>query len=77
MVNLVPTSTGGAVTSYSIIPALPEGLSFNTETGVISGTPIVTIATTTYTVTATNSGGSTSFDFVVTVNDTAPSFTFL
>ena len=25
VVNLVPTSTGGAVASYSISPALPEG----------------------------------------------------
>ena len=71
--NLNPTISGGAVTSYSISPALPTGLSFNTSTGVISGTPTAISAITTYTVTATNTGGSTSFDVVITVNDAAPS----
>jgi len=34
-----PTSTGGAVASYSVSPALPAGLSLNTSTGIIDGTP--------------------------------------
>ena len=72
IVNLIPTISGGAVSSYSISPALPTGLSINAATGVISGTPTVTAAATTYTVTATNSGGSISFDFVVTINDPQP-----
>ncbi len=71
--NLNPTISGGAVTSYSIAPSLPTGLNFNTSTGRISGTPTVITATATYTVTANNSGGSTSFDVVITVNDIAPS----
>ncbi|MBD3584108.1 beta strand repeat-containing protein, partial [Flavobacterium selenitireducens] len=70
--NLSPTVTGNVV-SYSISPALPSGLSFNTATGVISGTPTAITATATYTVTATNSGGSTTFGIVITVNDEAPS----
>ncbi|MDB5231500.1 MAG: cytochrome c, 20 heme-binding site, partial [Chitinophagaceae bacterium] len=57
--GLTPTLTGSA-TSYSITPALPSGLNFNTVTGVISGTPFSTSVSTTYTVTASNSGGSTS-----------------
>ncbi|NUY80130.1 putative Ig domain-containing protein [Flavobacterium sp. MAH-1] len=68
---LLPTVTG-TVTSYSITPGLPSGLTFNTTTGVISGTPFVASATTTYTVTATNAGGSTTFDVVITVNMPAP-----
>jgi hypothetical protein len=50
------------------------GLSFDTASGVISGTPSVISGSSTYTVTATNSGGSTSFGIVITVNDSAPSF---
>ncbi|MBL0014703.1 MAG: putative Ig domain-containing protein [Flavobacterium sp.] len=71
--NLDPTISGGIVTSYSISPALPSGLSFSTSTGRISGTPTAIAATATYTVTAFNSGGSTTFGVVITVNDIAPS----
>jgi uncharacterized repeat protein (TIGR01451 family) len=67
-----PSSTGGAVVSYSINPAVPAGLNFNSVTGVISGTPNVVSATTSYTVTATNSGGSTTANLNITVNDAPP-----
>src|SRR5690606_17095816 len=68
---LEPTVTGN-VDSYSISPALPDGLVFDTTTGIISGTPATETATATYTVTATNSGGSVSFDVLITVTDVAP-----
>src|SRR5207237_8604143 len=55
-----PTSSGGAVISYGVSPALPAGLSLNTTTGVISGTPTALAPTAGYTVTATNTGGSTT-----------------
>lgn len=58
-VFLSPTVAGNIV-SYSITPALPAGLSFNTNTGVISGIPIAASASTGYTITATNGSGSTS-----------------
>ncbi len=71
--TLTPTNTGGAVTGgYSISTALPAGLSFNTVTGVISGTPTVVSPTTTYTITATNAGGSGSTTVTLTVNPPAP-----
>jgi uncharacterized repeat protein (TIGR01451 family) len=70
---LNPSVSGGAVVSYSITPALPLGLSLNTTTGIISGTPLVISSSATYTVTATNTGGATSFGIVITVNDSAPS----
>ncbi len=70
--NLNPTSIGGAIVSYSISPALSAGLSFNTSTGVISGTPTVAYPITEYTVTATNTGGSTAANFSITVRETAP-----
>jgi hypothetical protein len=71
--TLSPTISGGAVTSYTISPALPTGLTFNTTTGVISGTPTVISSATIYTVTATNTGGSTTASLSITVNDVAPS----
>src|SRR5690606_8178040 len=69
---LVP-AVDGNVDSYSISPSLPAGLMFNTTTGIISGTPTVETLTATYTITATNSGGSTTFDIEITVTDPAPS----
>ena len=70
--NNVPSSTGGAVVSYSIDPALSAGLSFDTVSGVISGTPSELSVVTDYTVRATNSGGSTTVKLRITVNDEAP-----
>jgi hypothetical protein len=46
------SNTGGSVTSYSISPALPTGLSFSTVTGLISGTPTALSSATNYTITA-------------------------
>ena len=51
--NLTPTVTGATATSYAISGTLPSGLSFNTSTGVISGTPTAYKAQTDYTITAT------------------------
>jgi hypothetical protein len=69
---LSPTVTGDNIT-YSISPVLPAGLSISTSTGIISGTPTATSTQTTYTLTATNAGGSTNFEVVMTVNNVAPS----
>ncbi|HSP64005.1 MAG TPA: S8 family serine peptidase, partial [Pyrinomonadaceae bacterium] len=68
-----PSSGGGAVVSYSITPPLPASLTFSTATGVIAGTPNVVSPQTSYTVTATNSGGSTNVQLAITVNDVQPS----
>ena len=69
---LTPTASGGPVVSWSISPALPAGLSLNTSTGEISGTPTAVSPSTTYTVTATNAGGSGTATFTLEVNDVAP-----
>jgi subtilisin-like proprotein convertase family protein len=71
--NNRPTSSGGTVVSYSVSPALTAGLTLNTSTGVISGTPTTLTANANYTVTATNTGGSTTASVSITVNDIAPS----
>jgi hypothetical protein len=52
---------------------LPAGLSLNASTGQISGTPTAAAAQTTYTVSASNIGGSTTFALSLTVNPPAPS----
>ena len=70
--NDTPTSAGGAVRSYSVSPPLPAGLSLDASTGVVSGTPTAIVAESTYMVTATNAGGSTSVGLVIAVNDLAP-----
>lgn len=58
------SNSGGSVTSYSISPALPSGLSFSTVTGLISGTPTALSSATNYTITArrvdANNGASSS-----------------
>jgi gliding motility-associated-like protein len=64
-VNIVPIiiqNTGGAAT-FSITPALPNGLVLNTTTGVISGTPTVPLATTSFTVTVSNGAGTRTIGF--------------
>ena len=79
----LPAATGGNGTlSYSISPALPAGLSFNTGTRVLSGTPTGTSASTTYTYTVTDADSNTAssdkdtitFTIAIAEEDTAPSF---
>jgi len=55
-----PTSSGGTLSNYRINPALPTGLSINSTTGAISGTPTILSAATTYTVAATSAIGCTA-----------------
>jgi N-acetylneuraminic acid mutarotase len=69
----VPTVSGGAVTRYSVSPALPAGLTIDPATGVFSGTPGAVAASGNYFITAINSGGTSSFELTITVNDQAPS----
>ena len=67
-----PSHGGGTVVSYSISPVLPTGLSFSTTTGVINGTPTVIASSASYTITATNTGGSATKSLTLTVNDAIP-----
>ena len=62
----------GAVTSWTVSPALPAGLTLNAGTGILSGTPTAVAVTATYTVTAAGAGGSTTTTLSITVNDQAP-----
>jgi len=58
--------TGG----YFITPALPAGLVFDSNTGIISGTALAPSAATDYTITAYNAGGFT--ESIVNIKVNAP-----
>ena len=60
-------STGGAVDKYSITPQPTKGLIFNSTTGLLSGKPEVVTATTQYSITGTNTAGSATKFFTLTV----------
>lgn len=68
----VPTSSGGAVATYYVSPALPPGLTLDKVTGVISGTPIVVAGAAQFTVTASNSAGDATAVLTIAVVDQAP-----
>ena len=68
LIPLVPTNTGGAITSYTISPSLPSGVSIDATTGIISGTPLAVQTSTTYTVTAHGASGNGTAPISLTVN---------
>ena len=74
------TSSGGTVGDYSISPNIAvtpgNGISFSTTTGLISGTPTAAASSVSYTITATNGGGSTTATFSITVSAGTQTITF-
>ena len=56
----------GAAFTYEVSPDLPSALSIDASTGIISGTPDVTISNTTYTIFANLSNGE-SYNWTVTI----------
>ena len=67
--NPVNASGGTAPYTYSVAPALPAGVTLNTSTGVVSGTPTVVALAANYTVTVMDAAGATgSQAFSLTVN---------
>jgi len=67
-----PTVTG-TVTGYTVSPTLPAGLTIDGTTGTISGKPTTVTAQAAYTVTASNSVGSTTAVLQIAVNPPPPS----
>jgi len=65
-----PVLKGGAVVAFS--GALPQGLTLNQATGVISGSPTAITAPKGYRIRAVNSGGKTEFDLIIGISDVAP-----
>ena len=60
-------TTGGAVDRYAITPQPPKGLTFSSTTGLLSGQPEAVTASTLYAITGTNSIGSLTRYFTLTV----------
>ncbi len=60
------------MTNYSVLPALPSGLSIDATGGQITGTPTAAATQASYTITAQNSGGSTTFALSIAINPPAP-----
>lgn len=66
-----------SLTGYSISPALPAGLHFDSSTGSISGTPTSLSASRNYTITATNRSGQSTTTFTLqVVNLLAPEIAY-
>ena len=65
--SIVPTFSGSALTGCTTNPSLPTGLSINTTTCAISGTPSVITSQTTFQITANNSVGSTTTSLLISV----------
>ena len=61
------TDADGDPITYSISPALPAGLTFNTVTRLLSGTPTAPMAAATYTYTASTARLSTELKFIIEV----------
>lgn len=70
--SISPTVQGGIVSSYTVNPALPQGLILESTSGIISGTPGIVSNSSSYTVSANNSEGSSTYSFFITVKDEAP-----
>lgn len=64
------------VTGYTINKPLPNGLVFDSTTGIISGTPTDPSPATTYTITAYNEGGNYASSVVITVIPPPPHITY-
>ncbi len=73
---MVLNNNGASITGCSSSPALPSGLSINSSTCIISGTPTAVTSSTTYTITATNSAGSTNASVDLAVVAGAPTISF-
>ena len=71
-INSSVTYLGDSITSFSITPSLPTGVTLNNLTGLISGIPTVTLSETIFTITGTNNGGNTTASFTLTVNRIPP-----
>jgi len=65
-----PTGFTGTIT-YTIAGTLPSGLSIDSGTGVISGKPTTTLATTAFTITATAGSTTATSIMNITVSDPA------
>lgn len=74
MITLNPNYpvAGRVATSFTVSPNLPDGLSLNTSTGAISGTPTKSVPVRLYTITGSNTAGSHSETIAISSNTIVP-----
>lgn len=65
---ILPTVGCGEVEEWIIDPALPDGVTLNPATGIISGTPVIETSRIVYTVTAQNEHGSDSTEIALRIS---------
>ncbi len=73
---LTPTLNDANPTSFAVSPALPAGLTLNTTTGAISGTPTAVLLATSYTVTVTYPGSVTATTTISIAVAAAPTIAY-
>ena len=64
-VQVIPSTTGGEIVSWSVEPPFPEGLNLMQIDGSIRGSPTEVQTLTMHRITASNSGGSISVDILI------------
>ena len=71
----IKTKNGTEPITLSLEGTLPAGLSFDSDTGVIEGTPTETCTNRTIKITATNPGGKIAKNYSLTINAVPPKIT--
>ncbi|HNN06816.1 MAG TPA: NHL repeat-containing protein, partial [Leptospiraceae bacterium] len=75
--NITPTVTDGPLSSFTVSPSLPAGLSIDSSTGTISGSPSSGAASALYTVSAVNTSKvSSSSQITVRISTTTASLVY-
>lgn len=70
------TATGSPTPTFQLLGSLPAGVTFNSTTGILSGTPTTSVGSPfVLTINAINSAGTASQTFVLTVQGIAPTIT--
>ena len=69
----IPNISSGESLFWSVSPPLPAGVSINQSDGSLTGSPISPVEMSQYTITASNSGGSSSVNILIQVSEESPS----
>jgi len=77
VLDMLPINFGGPPLTWDISPSLSAGLEFNQSTGQLTGMPTEVMAMRLYTVTASNSGGSSTTQINITVLDQVPMIAYV
>lgn len=74
--TITATVSNGPVTSCSVSPALPAGLTLNTSNCDITGAPTTTLTQPSYQVTPSNVHGNNPYTFTITITNPVPAITY-